>query len=356
MHTKYCGMWRKIFGITLKISILLVYVVIVAGAVVRMTGSGMGCPDWPKCFGYNIPPTQRAQLDWKSNHSYKKGQKIIKEEALFRARKDFTSSDNYAPQNWEKYTKHDYAIFNPVHTWIEYINRLATVLFGFPLLLMFVMSFFKWKTDKRYFLLTLALLASVLFEAVLGKIVVDTNLQPVRVTLHVLFVYFIVAFLLALHYIFYAPRVEKTYTDRLKKIALIAFLLTFVQVFFGTQLRQYIDVQMLNYAHESSEKWLQTPPIIFYVHRSFSILVVLINAAWIYYHRKLIGSGKLINAVAILLVLEVTTGIVLYYLDFPFLSQPIHLLLSSLLFGVQFYVLLKHVPFFRSKNISPSKI
>ena len=64
------------------INLVLVFLVIAAGAFVRMTGSGMGCPDWPKCFGYLIPPTERAQLDWKPQHQYKKGQVIIINESL----------------------------------------------------------------------------------------------------------------------------------------------------------------------------------------------------------------------------------------------------------------------------------
>ena len=65
---------KNLYRPFLILSLVLVYLVIFAGAIVRMTGSGMGCPDWPKCFGYLIPPTERAQLNWKPNHQYKNGQ------------------------------------------------------------------------------------------------------------------------------------------------------------------------------------------------------------------------------------------------------------------------------------------
>ena len=72
-------------------ALLSVYLVILAGAIVRMTGSGMGCPDWPKCFGYLIPPTERSQLDWKPENTYEKGNVIIYENTLQVAAKDFKS-------------------------------------------------------------------------------------------------------------------------------------------------------------------------------------------------------------------------------------------------------------------------
>ena len=89
---------------TTTISIIIVYLVILAGGIVRMTGSGMGCPDWPKCFGFLIPPTERSQLDWKSNFDYNKNQIIIIDEKLFYANSSFKSKDKFDSYNWSKYT------------------------------------------------------------------------------------------------------------------------------------------------------------------------------------------------------------------------------------------------------------
>jgi cytochrome c oxidase assembly protein subunit 15 len=50
---------------------------------------------------------------------------------------------------------------------------------------------------------------------------------------------------------------------------------------------------------------------------------------------------KKINAILILIVFEIFTGILMYYFDFPFSTQTLHLVIASILFGVQFYVLME---------------
>ena len=121
---------KQKFPKIVQIAIVSVYLIFLAGSVVRMTGSGMGCPDWPKCFGYYIPPTSEEEITWKPNTDYKKGYIIVKDEALFVAKSDVKTSTKFNKSNWSAYTKHDYAKFNKFHTWTEYINRLVSVLLG----------------------------------------------------------------------------------------------------------------------------------------------------------------------------------------------------------------------------------
>jgi len=329
---------KKLFRRLTRLELVLIYLVIVAGSVVRMTGSGMGCPDWPKCFGYIIPPTEREQLDWAANEDFQKGQIIIVDESLKVAQSDFTSSAEYHPANWKNYTKHDYAIFNPFHTWTEYINRLIGALSGVPMLILVVVSLYYFKRDWRLLALSLTGLFLLGFEAWLGKLVVDGNLIPGSITIHMMGALTIVAVLLVLLGLNQNFKKIK-YTGQFRNLLLIAMILTVAQIILGTQVREEIDY--LNKAGLERSLWIDNLDWQFYVHRSFSLVILAING-WLWWLNRRKGFGfSEMNAVMILIGLEILLGIFLNYLDMPKFAQPSHLVLAALLFGFQMYALIR---------------
>ncbi len=332
-------MYRK----SVKISLILVYLVIIAGAVVRMTGSGMGCPDWPKCFGYYIPPTEISELEFQPNRDYKKGQVIIVDESLKVAVEDFKTSEAYQSSNWQNYDKHDYAIFNPTHTWVEYINRLLGALAGIAVLIMAILSLKKIKFRKRIPVLSWLCVFLMGFQAWLGATVVYSVLAPAKITVHMVMALVIVAVLLYLLKISSEKEANQYKTKTFQNLLGIAVILTLIQVVMGTQVRQFVDEQVRSLGYEAKESWLANPNITFYVHRSFSIIVLLVNLFLWWKNRKLNLNLNRINIVIGLILLEVATGVAMYNFDFPFLSQPLHLVIASLLFGFQFYLLMESI-------------
>lgn len=330
---------KKRFRFWVGLSLVLVYGVIAAGAIVRMTGSGMGCPDWPKCFGYLIPPTERSQLDWKKNHAYAKGQVIIVDETLRVARKDFSSNENYTEENWASYTQHDYALFNPFHTWVEFLNRLLGALGGLATLIVGVLSFWQWKKRKQIVGIAWLIIFGMGFQAWLGKTVVDSNLQPFKITLHMIMALVIVALLLYLYFISKSNHRHSHTPPAVKHLAILALGLTLVQIAMGTQVRQFVDVQIDRLGEEAAALWLNPAPLLFYIHRSFSLLVTALNLLLFYRLKQLGGPLQMMQWVLVFIGAEIVTGIAMYYFDFPFSTQPVHLLLASLLFGAQAYLL-----------------
>jgi len=341
-----------VFRKSIKASIIIVYLVIVAGAVVRMTGSGMGCPDWPKCFGYYIPPTEESQLEWAPNHDYFKGQVIIVDKSLKISKEAFTSSKAFENSHWETYEKHDYAEFNAAHTWIEYINRLLGAVAGLAILIMTISSFWLWKRNKKLTLLSIACLILLLFQAWLGATVVYSVLSPVRITIHMLVALLIVALLIYILKLSSKGNSSKLSTFTFRNLLIFAAILSLIQIAMGTQVRQFVDDQIDLLGYDAKTKWLENPDLVFYAHRTFSILLFLVNAGiwWLNKTKKL--GFKLTNWMMVFIGLEIITGIAMYYLDFPFLSQPLHLVIACLLFGVQFYILMQS---FEAKLISNSK-
>ena len=325
------------FKISVKISLILVYLVIAAGSIVRMTGSGMGCPDWPKCFGYWIPPTERTQLDWKPGHQYTKGQVIILNEELRVANGNFVSSKIFSDRNWGFYTQHDYAIFDPYETWIEYLNRLLGVVAGLAVLIMTILSFWKWKKNISHTFISVLILLGMGFQAWLGKTVVDSNLEPYRVSLHMGMALLIVLGLVFLLFSNQKKAISIPRNFTLKVSAWFAVLLTLFQIGLGTQVRQFVDLQM----HEPPGQWLDPAPIKFYVHRTFSLVVLGVHLILFWILRKMKRNVKVFNQILGLIGLEIFSGILMFYLDFPFSSQPLHLIIAALLFGAQSFFILQ---------------
>ena len=74
------------------------------------------------------------------------------------------------------------------------------------------------------------------------------------------------------------------------------------------------------------------------------------NFYLLYLNKKLrLGFNK-VNYIILLIGVEILTGILMYYFDFPVLSQPIHLVIATIIFGLQFYILLEY--WLRSKSIN----
>lgn len=332
---------NKRFLTSAKITLVLVYLVIVAGAAVRMTGSGMGCPDWPKCFGYYIPPSDIAELTWTPHRDFEKGQVIIKDEALLVANDDFTTGETFDASQWRPYTKHDYAIFNPKHTWIEYINRLVGALAGLATFAMALFSLGFWRKDRKIALLSWLAVFMMGFQGWLGAKVVYSVLNPIKITLHMVVALLIVSLVL---YIIRKAKgvVSHVMHDGLfQKVLLAALMLSLIQIVLGTQVRQFVDEQVHALGDGQMQSVLQNPDVAFYIHRSFSIVVLFVNVFLFVRNRKRQLGFEKINWVVLLIGLEIISGLAMYEFAFPFGSQAIHLVIASLLFGVQFYLLLE---------------
>ena len=322
------------------ISIVIVYLVILAGGIVRMTGSGMGCPDWPKCFGFLIPPTERSQLEWKSNSEYNKNQIVIIDEKLFYANDKFKSKSKFEMSNWSEYTKHDYSKFNVYHTWIEYINRLIGAIAGLSVLILFVNSLKFLKTKKIITGLSFLALIAIIFQAWLGKMVVDSNLTANTITVHMLMAIILLFILFSILAISNPSKKRVKISRNISILVLISIVLLLIQIITGTEVRKFIDIKMelLNYTEK--ERWIENISSSFSFHRSFSWAIIIVNSLIYFYARKSGLKLKIIHIVNTLIFFQISSGIIMYYFHFPFSSQPIHLLISTMIISIQFYFLL----------------
>ncbi len=311
MHELRLRRFRRLGMLTVA---AVYFLILVAGAV-RATGSGMGCPDWPTCFGQWIPPVNESQL----------------------------------PDNYQQiYAERGYAEtkFNATKTWIEYTNRLTGVLIGILIFLTMLASRHFRKHNNLVTRLSVAAFLAVVFQGWLGSRVVASNLHPGMVTLHMLLAQAIVAMLI---WAVMRSQREVIPNQGLHKlpavfsnVLAVAMGMTLLQMVMGTQVREAIDIIARSEAARSI--WIEQLPLIFLVHRSFSWLILLVNCWLVYQIWQHIPKSNPMRqfgiAQGVLILSTVVIGVIMNHMAIPAFVQPVHLCLASLIFGVQITVYL----------------
>ena len=205
-----------------------------------------------------------------------------------------------------------------------------------------VLAFFSlryWKENKWVPLLAIAIVIGMGFQAWLGATVVYSVLAPVKITTHMLMALLIVAAIIQLMQLLSPTKNTQKYHPAFHRSIAALVVIILIQTVFGTQVREYVDHQLE--AAVLKENWLSAPSIIFYIHRSFSLipLGLALYAFWIHKKSGLTFTG--INRVLGLMLIAVLTGMAMYYIDFPWGSQPLHLVIAALLFGGLFQLFLE---------------
>ncbi|HEY2727300.1 MAG TPA: COX15/CtaA family protein [Parafilimonas sp.] len=291
-----------------RIVLLFVFLVILAGGIVRTTQSGMGCPDWPHCFGMWAPPFSAKGL----------------------------------PPDYKKYLdKQDIdAVYNPAHAWTEYINRLITGALGILIVIHVVWSFKKFFRTKQIICwLSCLFLVGTLFEAWLGKLVVDTNLAVIKITLHMIAALFLAIIPVIILHKLNSDKIAHDKT--LHTITTIALIILLIQIIIGTDVREQVDAISASLNYTQRNTWLAHLNTLFDVHKATSIIVSLL-IIFVFWrslsHVVLQRKGMFLLLIVLLLM---AAGICLAGFNIPVFIQPIHLLLSGILFVALFAFRLK---------------
>ena len=328
-----------------SITLIAVFFLIFIGGVVRSTGSGMGCPDWPKCFGQLIPPTDVSELpqDYQEIYSKKRQEKNTRLSSVL----SMIGLERLAIQIITDESILEEEPFNPVKTWVEYLNRLLGVVVGLLITGCLIGSIGYLKDKKRIFFLSLGALILVGFIGWVGSIVVSTNLLPGMITFHMILAIGLIALLIYIRFTTKKETIKGLITDKpykVKRLLLACLLLFVAQVVLGTQVREAVDIVADKFGEENKWDWINHLGLTFYIHRSYSLIILGLHIFLLYRLLNSVhefhSSKVLVWALMIFVVLEVLAGAALAYFAFPFLVQPLHLLLAVLIFGVQYYLYL----------------
>ena len=285
------------------LSIIVTYLLIFIGGLVRVSGAGMGCPDWPKCFDRWIPPTNISQVP-------------------------------------EIYIEK----FNLVLAWVEYMNRLFGALVGLIILISLILAFLYMRYNKQVFLSILAALLLTLVEGWLGSKLVDTVLDPFTITLHLILALIIIGLIIYSSinaYVSMKGNFEKNgnYPQKLKWFVLGILYCIIIEVIIGTEIRGGLDISRKENPLVEGVILLKMLGPFKYIHTILG-LVLLVFA---YNIKKILSQTPYpvspimllsVNMMLVLFGMQILLGEILVFCDVKPIIQLFHMWFSSLLLGL----------------------
>lgn len=327
-----------------RITIIFIFLVILAGGTVRSTGSGMGCPDWPKCFNRIIPPTDESQLPEGYEQQYVE-KRVQKNERFAYLVERFGFADKADEiRDDESILQHE--SFNASKTWTEYINRLVGVIVGICLLLSAIFSLTFIKNKPAIVGWSVLNLFVVVLQAWLGSIVVSTNLMPWIITIHMLLALVIVSISIYTFYLATTLRNKDILLNHtfkaIKPLAVLTLIVTLVQMVYGTEVREMIDV--IKVEGVNRQNWIASLGEQYDIHRILGYVTLAITFFLFYLVKSYFGVNTVQSRYAWivlgLVLAQVLSGVILARYAVPPVAQTTHLVVGSLYFGALFYLTL----------------
>ncbi|MBK1853797.1 COX15/CtaA family protein [Verrucomicrobiaceae bacterium 5K15] len=319
-------MFQKVAAAACAALIVLIFV----GAIVRASGAGMGCPDWPTCWGCLIPPTNADQID---------PAKLDIEKYRIKA-----AAHGIDPETITK--ESIIANYNPLHTWIEYINRLTSM----PLSLLTLATFIMALTRKRHIrsvviMSTIALLLLGI-NGWMGARIVYSGLKPGIITIHMALA---IAMLCVL--VFVAWRgcdspwrlAGSSCRGGLNKLAWFLFVLVLTEGVLGSQIREKTDELKKSHAAAPRSEWVGEleHSATYLIHRSASWVILIVAVVFFLKATAARTGASWLEKVILGAVLcQMVLGLILAQVGILPFAQVLHIGLSSILVSALFLWLL----------------
>lgn len=302
------------------------FILILAGGLVRASDAGLGCPDWPKCFDRWYPPLSSDQVP-----------------------------DTIDP-----------ALFDVQLAWIEYTNRIIGVVVGFLILGTVYHAVRSYRDQPRVLYPSLASLVLVLFQGWLGGQVVESELNPLHITAHLVLAWVIVNLLLyaTVEAFFPTSAPFEGMSDQRRvvgRISLVLLGLILIQASLGADLRGELEIIERDYPELPRADWIGEAGWVDMVHRTFSwTILAAVGYLNFYVQRRLQGNRRWLQwnarAIAGLTAIQIAAGIGLAYAGLPASLQAIHLVVGSLLISsvVLMYLLAGRIPEVEPQTVQTS--